>query len=91
MSDYGNEYEQEWGSEGDAIEGAVGNETEIEIENNYYEAEGMMKTQKDEALERFETVMMLEENSDKVTFSFLAVRHVVILAMQLGLYDKMIE
>lgn len=50
-----------------------------------------MKTQKDEALERFETVMMLEENSDKVTFSFLAVRHVVILAMQLGLYDKMIE
>jgi COP9 signalosome complex subunit 2 len=91
MSDYGNEYEQEWGSDGDAAEGDGRNETEIEIENTYYEAEGIMKTQKNEALEKFETVILLEEQSDKVAFSFLAIRHVVILTMQLGLYEKMVE
>ncbi len=83
MSDYGNEYEQEWGSEGDAVEGDGRNETEIEIENTYYEAESLIKTQKNEALEKFETVILLEGNGDKVQFGFLAVRHVVILSMQL--------
>ena len=81
MSDYGNEYEQEWGSENEAMEGDGRNDTEIEIENTYYEAESIMKTQKKEALEKFETVILLEENGDKVAFGFLAIRHVIILSM----------
>lgn len=91
MSDYGNEYEQEWGSDNEVMQGDGRNETEIEIENTYYEAESIMKTQKQEALEKFETVILLEENGDKVAFSFPAVRHVIILSMQLGIYDKMIN
>jgi hypothetical protein len=87
MSDYGNEYEQEdWGKEGEEGEEEGRNETEIEIENTYYEAESMMKTQMNEALEKFETVILLEEHSEKVAFSFNAVRHVVVLSMQLGIY-----
>jgi len=50
-----------------------------------------MKTQMNEALEKFETVILLEEHSEKVAFSFLAVRHVVVLAMQLGFYEKMVD
>ena len=46
----------------------------------------MMKTQMNEALEKFETVILLEEHSEKVTHSFNAVRHVVVLSMQLGLF-----
>ena len=40
-----------------------------------------MKTEMKEALEKFETVILLEENSEKVAFGFSAVRHVVVIAM----------
>jgi hypothetical protein len=41
MSD--NEYEMEWGSEDGNEAGGNGSDGEIEIENNYYEAESIMK------------------------------------------------
>jgi hypothetical protein len=47
MSD--NEYEMEWGDEEEADNGNGGgeeNNIEIEIENNFYEAESEMKTNK---------------------------------------------
>jgi hypothetical protein len=44
-----------------------------------------------EALNKFEVVVMLEENRSSFTYSFKAQTHVVILSMQLGLYEKMID
>ena len=56
MSD--GEYDEEWG---DSDEGPEPEGDGVEIENNYYEAEGMLKENPSEALERFETVVMLED------------------------------
>lgn len=92
MSD--NEYEMEWGDDEEPAEGNAGgeeNNIEIEIENNFYEAESEMKTNKQMALEKFETVILMEESLGKVNFSFNAERHVVTLSMQLGLFDKMVS
>lgn len=95
MAEYGNEYEAEWDSNSDPENWETKNdgrsETEIEIENTYYEAESVMKTKQQEALEKFEAVIMLEENTNKVVFGFLAVKNVVILSMQLGLNKNMID
>jgi len=95
MAEYGNEYEAEWDSNSDPENWETKNdgrsETEIEIENTYYEAESVMKTKQQEALEKFENVILLEENTNKVVFGFLAVKNVVILSMQLGLNKNMID
>jgi hypothetical protein len=86
------EYEMEWGSdEGNGDQGAQGSEGEIEIENNFYEAEGSLKTDRQGALEKFEVVVMMEESRGSSSHSFAALKHVVVLAMQLGQYPKMIE
>ena len=67
------------------------NDDKIEIENNFYEAEGMLKDNPTEALERFETVVMMEEQRDESEYSFNSHKYIVILAAQLGQYDKMIK
>lgn len=87
------EYEMEWGSDDGANEmGAEGaDEGEILIQNNFYEAEGIMKQQPAQALEMFETVIALEENRDTRDFSFNSVKYVVMLALQLQQWDKMIS
>lgn len=54
-------------------------------------AEEQLKTEMQEALNKFEVVVMLEENRSSFTYSFKAQTHVVILSMQLGLYEKMID
>ena len=89
MSDQ--EYDVEWGSDNEyGQEGSAGeNSITIEIENNFYEAEGEMKESPQEALEKFESVLMLEEQHDKFQYSFNSVKYVVILSAQLGKYDKM--
>ena len=76
MSD--EEWEQEcddWGDEPDQPM-----EEDAEIENNYYMAEGDLKSAPEEALERFETVIMLEETASERKFSFSATKFIVLLA-----------
>ena len=76
MSD--EEWEQEcddWGDEPDQPM-----EEDAEIENNYYMAEGDLKTAPEEALERFETVIMLEETASERKFSFSATKFIVLLS-----------
>ena len=64
MSD--NEYDVEWesGNESENANAGGGSEGEIEIENNFYEAEGSMKQDPKDSLEKFETVIMMEEGRD---------------------------
>ena len=71
-----------WGCDGPENEG--GDDDKIEIENNFYEAEGMLKDNPTEALERFETVVMMEEQRDESEYSFNSHKYIVILAAQLG-------
>ena len=53
-----------WGEDNGGNSDA-GSDDAIMIENNFYEAEGMLKDNPTEALERFETVVQLEENRDE--------------------------
>ena len=80
MSD--GEYDMEWDDAGDGGDGwdsdpgaepnSDGSNGAVEIENNYYEAEGNMKDAPEESLERFETVVALEEQRDECNYSFNA-------------------
>lgn len=82
----------EWGSNDGAEENQeAGSEGEIEIQNQFYEAEGMMKQQPADSLEKFETVIMMEEGRDEQQFSFSALKYVTVLSSHLGQFDKMIE
>jgi len=65
--------------------------SDVEIENNFYEAEGMMKDNPSEALERFETVVDMEANRDEAPYSFNSHKFIIILAASLGHYDKMLK
>ena len=57
--EWGDGGNEDWGDDGnDPNEG--GSDGAVEIENNFYEAEGMMKEEPAEALERFENVVALE-------------------------------
>lgn len=79
MSD--EEYDVEWGSDNDYEEGSDGeNSITIEIENNFYEAEGEMREDPEAALEKFTNVIMLEENADKFQYTFSSTKYVVILS-----------
>ena len=59
MSD--EEYAEEWPSDNDNDDNQDQADDGVEIENNFYEAEGMLKENPAEAIERFETVILLEE------------------------------
>ena len=83
------EYDMEWDEGGDAggwgnddgsNKSAGGSDGAIEIENNFYEAEGMLKDNAQQALELFETVVTLEEQRDESTHSFNSHKYIVILA-----------
>ena len=76
MSD--EEWEQECDDWGDDPDQPM--EEDAEIENNYYMAEGDLKTAPVEALERFETVIMLEETASERKFTFSATKFIVLLA-----------
>ena len=59
MSD--EEYDAEgWGSDEQNSNGGV-SDSAVEIENNFFEAEGNLKDNPQDALDRFETVVLLEE------------------------------
>jgi hypothetical protein len=87
------DYEMEWGSDDGNDMGAegCGDEAEILLQNNFYEAEGLLKSDPQQALELFDTVVSMEENRDSKDFSFNAIKYMVILAMQLGQYEKMLK
>jgi hypothetical protein len=58
MSDYDAEDWGEYGNDDDANQEQDGDH---EISNNFYEAEGEMKQSPAEAIEKFKTVILLEE------------------------------
>jgi len=64
---------------------------EVEIQNNFYEAEAIYKTEKQNAIDKFEVVIMMEESHGTCEFSFSSLRYVIILCMELAQFDKMIE
>ena len=70
MSDVEFEYGEEGWPSDDPNEDEDGN---IEIQNTYHEAEDNMRSNPEEALEQFETVVMMEENNgDEVEWRFKA-------------------
>jgi len=76
MSD--NEYDMEWDSGEDQQDN--GNDSDVEIQNNFYEAEGNMKQNPQDSLDKFETVIMMEESCDEPQFSFHSLKYVVVLS-----------
>lgn len=69
-----------WGEDGASNKSGGGSDGAIEIENNFYEAEGMLKDNAQEALERFEKVVLLEEQRNESQYSFNSHKFIVILA-----------
>jgi hypothetical protein len=84
------EYEMEW-DQGSDQEQQNGSEGAIEIENNFYEAENDFKSDPQSALEKFMNVVLLEETRGETNYSFRALKNAVVLAMQLRIFDSMIE
>ena len=78
------DYEMEWPSDEDVNADDQGSEGEIEVNNNYYEAEGMMKQDPAEAIARFKTVVLLEEPRPEQHHSFNATKFIILLCSQLG-------
>ena len=72
--------DEDWGEEdgwGEVDGSDQDDQGDAEIPNNFYEAESMMKQQPGEALEKFEVVLMLEENAPNREFSFKATRFII--------------
>lgn len=78
--------EEGWGDGGDD-----GSQGAIEVENTFYEAEGMYRESPEEALEKFERVVELEKERNEFSFSFNAQKFIVMLTLQLGRYDQMLQ
>ena len=93
MSDYGNEAEEEfeceWPDEDPNNEEIQG--PEIELQNTFYTAEDLKRGKPAEALEMFETVILLAESlDDEVKFRFQALQNIVVLSAQLGQLENMV-
>jgi hypothetical protein len=71
MSDSDEYAADDWGSSGGDDDGR--SQTEIDIENNFYEGEGCVKDDPSKALEMFETVIDLEKDRDDCNFGFKAI------------------
>ena len=90
MADSENEYEAEWGNSDDSDQNDGRSQGEVDIENAFYEGDGIMKNKPAEALSKFLTVIELEA-SRPMNFAFKAATKVVILSMKTKDYDKMIH
>ena len=89
MSEY--EYGQEgWGDDDDQQQDNQSNGA-VEIENLFYEADSEIKENPESALEKFESVTILEESRGEINYTFKALRHIIIVVMKLGRYDTMLE
>jgi hypothetical protein len=86
MSDYGNEggeeFEMEWPSGGEDENEMQG--PEIEMQNTFYTAEDKKRNNPQEALEMFETVIMLSESigDEEVHYRFNSLKNIVVLSAQ---------
>jgi len=95
MSDYGNqngeEFECEWPME-DAEDQEIGG-PEIEMQNTFYVAEDAKRVRPAEAIEIYETVLMLSESigNEAVKYRFDSYKNIVVLAAQLKMLDKMVD
>ena len=89
MSDeeFGYEYDDD-GGWSDPGEGEEENETDVLIINTFYEGEQKKDKNPKEAIENFETVMMLEEQNGKNDNTFKCLEYVTTLSCQLGDYKK---
>lgn len=81
MSDF--EYDQEgWGSDqGGDVPMDDRPQEEIEIENNFYEAEGVWKQDAERALIMFKRVVELEQSVSDKKFTFSSLTFIVLLTM----------
>ena len=95
MSDYGNEggeeFEMEWPSGGEDENEMQG--PEIEMQNTFYTAEDKKRTNPQEALEMFETVILLSESigDEEVQYRFNSLKNIVVLSAQTHQFDNMIS
>jgi hypothetical protein len=81
--------EEGWGDENDEEDGETN--PKIEIENNFYEAEGNMKDTPQAALEQFEKCVQLEEEQgDEIEHRFKAIEYIIILQVKLKQYEKVV-
>lgn len=94
MSDYGNEggeeFECEWPSDNDNDQDMGG--PEIEMQNTFYTAEDAKRGRPAEAIEMYETVIMLSESigEEEVKYRFDSLKNIVVLSAQLQQLDKMV-
>ena len=84
------EYEAEWGSDPEE-EPQNEDPDQIEIDNAYYEALDIMKSNQASALEKLQLVILLEDSRASQDHSFDSLKHIVILHMQLKQFNEMIE
>jgi COP9 signalosome complex subunit 2 len=87
MSDenFGYEYESDGGwSEGDEEQ----NENEVMIINTFYEAEQAKEKNPKEALEKFETVILLEEQEGKDENTFKSLEYIVVISLKINESEK---
>ena len=68
------------------------NDPRVDIDNAFYEAEGNMKDRPQEAIDQFESCILMEENLEgEVIHRFKAMEHIVVLSARLKLKNKMID
>jgi COP9 signalosome complex subunit 2 len=84
--DYGSDYNGSEGGEEDQQ-----SDTEIEIENNYYEADDLRNSDYAKALSMFEKVVKLEEGRADAKWTFKSLQAIVILLFKLNRFDDMVK
>lgn len=85
----GDEFEYEWPSE---EEQEAEDENQILLKNTFYEADENKKYKPKEALEQYESVVLLEESiGDEINFRFKALENIVVLSAQLHIFDNMVQ
>jgi hypothetical protein len=80
MADYGDEeFECEWPDENPDDQEMLG--PEVELQNTFYTAEDLKRNKPKEALEMFESVLLISESLDGETkFRFLGLQNIVVLS-----------
>ncbi len=92
MADYGEEeFECEWPDDDPNDQEMAG--PEVELQNTFYTAEDLKRTKPREALEMFESVLLLAESLDsaETKFRFSALQNIVVLSAQLAELDNLLE
>lgn len=90
MSDDGFDDWDDYDVEGDNNGGS--DDENVEIENNFYEAEDLMNSAPEEALEKFESVILMEENIEgEKQKTFDSLTNIVILCSRMNQEEKMIK